>query len=354
MIAQVILISIIYEKGNEMQSFNRYYFNEKISADIRRAFTSNLLKKRKVGISIDKLPYIGKFERNQFNKLEDFMTREYRDGQALKDRISKAKGPEKSKIEKDYGPFTVTNVYSGELDDQAAKLEDTISNIRSMAVYEVTVKGDLLSLGGKRKGRIILLTFENNKSEIVNYIGLDKKGEEYFRKLFGTTFEAFKARSEQALQHVRSTIQQRKLKKIDNIISTHHKDHDTNIDSDIDTAIDVNETELGLLDITKDEYDTLFRKWGDGKRGIYRGLFHRTNFQNNLGVGYKYSDGDHSVYLIDMDDSQDELIIFDGKISHKWAERLDMIELWRSSKKMMGIRWTNADIKNLPEGKQYE
>lgn len=325
-------------------NFNEFYFQEKITSDIRRAFTKNVLKKRVEGVNVDNLPYLGKFDNKMFEEFENYLRREYQKYKKTsngKDSKSKVKKPPSKKV-------YVTDLYAGEIDDDAKKIDEDIQEISSISIYYASNKPNK-----KGKAKYILIRFYDSDNQLVNYIGMNKQANDYFKDIFGMTFDAFKTRADSRLNGKTST----RKDDTDKLISRMGLSQDTNnIDSQTSSK---HMDQIGLLDITDDEFNMIHDLWGSGKKTRQKkgqtrfvGKFDRYPFVNNLGSGYKYSNGSYSVYLIDTETDY-ALLAFDGKDSYRWAKRNGMLDIWRLSPGNE-IRWIKGDIDSLPEGKNYD
>lgn len=341
-----------------------YYLHEKISDVLRRAFTSNIFKKQVVGVNVDKLKQVSRVGEKTFSRVSDALKNSLKSTAKTKESIKKRKGRTRLKpsqlhkiLRTDLGKIYVKNVFVGEMDDKGDNLGD-FNTIHAITVYE-------LNNGGK----IILFTTENDKGEIKRFIGINKtKTNEFFKEKVGSTFQQLAADAQKSIKS-EFPVKATSINVTDpfyDFLKSEPKTTKTSPTKYTKKSVvqpdDTGEiqNELGLLDITIDEKDTLERAWGDGKSGgilkggtyPLKGAFHRTKFYNNIGKGYKYYDdtNKHTIYLIDLGDNENGLIVFDGKSSLTWANGLDMLDYWRTghNENRPKIQWIKGDINNLP------
>jgi hypothetical protein len=332
-----------------MDFTNYYFISESILDDIRRAFTSNILKKRVVGVNADKLKYLSKVDEKSYDKVSDTLKREIvstiRTTEEYNQKLEKARKVSpvllKKRLRKDLGDIYVKNVYTGELDDKGEKLDNFV-NVLAITVYE-------LNNGGK----IVLFTTEDASGYINRFIGIDKtKTNDFFVSKIGTTFQQFSA---DALAKTKNQPLVKASSFIDDDFYQVLKPKKRAAPLSIDTTTTKNETDLGIVDISIDEYNMLERFWGDGKKSStlakepyhFDRVFKRDRFYNNLGSGYKYYSGNKSVYLLDLKDNVNGLLIFEGKDSYVWANGIGMLEVWRTKPGGSKIRWIKGDINEL-------
>jgi len=346
-----------------MQRFEEHYFQEKITSELRRAFTTNIFKKRVVGIDLGKGQFktIVPADQGIFTRLKEDIRKEVvrvnKAAQSEKFR-TKPKFEKKShksftlttpasevkqKIKKKFGDIYVSQVYEGEIDSGEEHLEgDPMTSI----VYE-------LSNGGK----IAFVTTEEpisrggqSGSKIRRYIATAPKGNDFFRKNLGTTIQQIGADA----------------KKSDKLIDTGGRPDSAGKELErIMKSVQSNKSleipkshEIGIMDIKFDEYENLKKIWGTGRKGglvrgetyPFRGKFTRGRYESDQTgyTGYKYSDGEHTVYLIDTGDGSDAFIAFDGRESLDWSENIEMLSAWRGpDHPSSGIRWQSGTIEDL-------
>ena len=169
-----------------MQTFaQHYYLQEKLSSDIRRAFTSNLFTKRKVGVDLGRGKYKKVVElapqifKSTFNKFQagaqSFYTGE-REREALFGKKSHKIGMT-STIKK-LSRTDITGVYEGEIDSGEDKIQGTID---SVVVYQI-----------RNRSRIAFIISDNGDR---SYIATNTKGNDFFRENLGITLEQLGAES---------------------------------------------------------------------------------------------------------------------------------------------------------------
>jgi hypothetical protein len=345
-----------------MRNFSEHYFlSEGIVDDLRRALTSNLFKKRIVGVSADKLKYISRVDERSFDRVYDILKREFVSTIKATDEYNQRLGRTKRttpkelkrRLNKDLGNVYVKNVFVGELDDKGAELGNWV-DIKAITVYE-------LSNGG----RIILFTTETEDGYIERYIGINKsKANDFFINKIGAPFQQFTA---DALAKAQVQNKYKVTSYVDDdfyqILKPTKKSAIEPKDRDEEEPKSMND--LGLLDISKNEYDTLMKFWGDGKKGglahkgeyKFTNAFKREHFYNNVGNGYKYynpSSKNKVVYLLDLQDGLNGLMVFEGKESLVWADHTGLLEVYRDDSgsnlkdySTAKIKWTTGDINDL-------
>lgn len=328
-----------------METFVEHYNNEEIQLNeftweqLGKGFLrvgKNIFGKRVVGVNVDMLTSLKNVDRSTYNFVQGALTTSFKN---------------KNKKGKD---IFIKDVYKGEIDDNAKKLggyENIKGDVQDISVY-VTNKG----------GRIITFYLEEDGGEEF-YIGANWGGDKQFKDIFGMWISSLTSR----LNYM--TKKKNKPKKdledafedpasfflgIDS--SEYNKSDEVPIDKgdgDVDTD------QIGIMDISKDEYDRLLKIWGTGRRGglvkgttyPFRGKFVRTIYLSpRTGYnGYKYTDGTgHIVYLIDTGDEENAFVAFQGRKSYDWAKQLDMLSQWRSETgHHPEIRWQSGTIKDL-------
>lgn len=322
-----------------MQTFSEhYYISEKITSDIRRALTSNLLKKRKVRIDLGKGKYkiVVPATQSSFNRIKESIRRDVVDF-FKSSRKPKTKRKTNIKKAKPRGTY-VKNVYEGEVDSGVDILDGMpIASI----VYE-------LSNGS----RIAFVTTEDDQGIVRRYISTNSKGNDFLRTNLGTTVQqisADAAESKKIGTRSRPESPSEEFRKISKSIEK--------IEEEPPEEEEEEYKEIGILDISKNEYDNLVKVWGDGKTGgavkgatyQFRNLFTRSRYFSPEGYkGYKYSDKDgNTVYLVDTGDGENAFIAFDGKESYNWAENIGLLSFWRTKPDKTSIFWRPGTIEDL-------
>lgn len=328
-----------------MHTFVEHYFlQEKLISDIRRSLTSNLIKKRKVGVDLGRGKYkkVIEAESSIFNEVLDTLQKGARDffvGRKEKKTLLGIKkgGLGLSSTLKKLSGTEIKGVYEGEIDSG----EDNIKgNPISSLVFEL-----------KNRGRIAFITTEDD-DKIRFYIATGTRGNDFLRENLGTTLEQIHSESLAKMKK-----EPRKLKE--------PKEKDLDVSRDVDseeepkTSEKPKETEeYGITDVNKDDYDNLELYWGDGKRGgiikgsvyPFRGKFKRERYYNvQTGYkGYKYFDNvGNVVYLVDNNDGKNAFIAFKDKISYDWAKRIGMLDFWKSGiSKRNKIDWKEGNLKD--------
>jgi len=325
-----------------MQTFTEHYFQEKFLSDVRRSLTSNLLKHRKTGIDIGKGPYkiIVPIDQTHFNRYKDDIRREVVKVLKIEDQGKRKSGKStstpKKRIKQEFGKLYVKNILEGEIDSGLQRLEgDPIASI----VYE-------LSNGGK----IAFITTEDSEGMVRRYIATSSKGNDFFRLNIGTTLQQIAADSKKSSTLVtRSKLDVNPFREIQKI----QKEIEP-LESQAEE-----DSEIGLMDISIDEFEALQKIWGTGRKGgltkvgnyPFFNKFVRGRYENaRTGYnGYKYSDKEgHNVYLIDTGDEENSFIAFDSRDTYDWAENIDMLNYWRSHPgDTSPISWKQGTIDTL-------
>lgn len=320
-----------------MQTFrDHYYLQEKVTSDIRRAFTSNIFKKRKVGIDLGKGKYkiVVPATSRTFNKVKESIRRDVVDffKSLNKKNIKRKTNIKKVKPKGIY----VKNVYEGEVDSGLDVLDGMpIASI----VYE-------LSNGSK----IAFITTEDDNGIVKRYIATNNKGNDFFRKNIGTTVQQIAADAKESKKIGTRSRPESPSKEFEKIFKSIEKIKE-------EPPEEEEYKEIGILDISKNEYDNLVKIWGDGKTGgivmgtkyQFRNEFTRSKYFSPEGYkGYKYSNkNDNSIYLVDTGDGENAFIAFDGKESYKWAENIGLLSFWRTKPDKTSIFWKPGTIDNL-------
>jgi len=321
--------------GDTMQ-FAEHYFQEKITSDIRRAFTSNLFKKRKTGVDLGR----GKFkevipaESRTFSKIKEGIRQE-----VMKVAKSSHKDDPK-KFKKLFGKVYVNSVLEGEIDSGSENLE---GEPVATTVYELN-----------NGGQIAFITTEDDDGSIRKYIATNVKGNDFFKEKAGTTLQQIAADAKKSRTLVTRERIVSPRKEIDQLI----KSLEPTEEQPIESPEDEYSKELGIMDISVDDFESLKKIWGTGRIGgivkgsvyPFKNMFSRSRyFNNDLNYnGYKYSDGrGHEVYLIDTSDGQNAFIAFQNKDSLNWATRNDMLSYWKSKPGELEVKWREGTIENL-------
>ena len=323
-----------------MQTFTEHYFQEKFLSDVRRSLTSNLLKHRKTGIDLGKGPYktVVPTDSSTFSRLKEDIRKEV----VKVFRIQKQKETGKHKvgsakrIKNEFGKLFVKNVLEGEIDSGLQHIEgDPVASI----AYE-------LSNGGK----IAFVTTEDSEGMVRRYIATNSKGNDFFRLSSGTTLQQIAADSKKSSRLISKGPTINPHKEIERLIQSigPEEPSETNEDS-----------EIGIMDISIDEFRALQKIWGTGRKGgltkfgayPFFNKFTRGKYENvRTGYnGYKYSDKEgHNVYLIDTGDEENSFIAFDSRDTYDWAENIDMLNYWRSHPgDTSPISWKQGTIDTL-------
>ena len=194
-------------------------------------------------------------------------------------------------------------------------------------------------------------------------IGFNKKASQAMESLLGMTFQDYLNITKHEKYNLKK-IKTKSDKDENDEIFKYEPIEKSEIEHSEIEELPKKEKTIGIADITENEYGMLFKDWGDGKTGgdpgnryTFKNLFKRIPFENNLGKGYKYSDGIHTVYLIDLDKTNREIIIFEDERSFKWAKNIGMLEPLTFLNKIKDIKdvyWTKGNPEELPEGKNYD
>ena len=329
-----------------MQTFaQHYYLQEKLSSEFRRALTSNLFKKRKVGIDLGKWKYkkVVEAEARIFaevlNQLQSG-ARDFFTGQKEKRAFFGKKGFRSgltSTLRK-LSRTDIKGVYQGEIDSGESRIK---GNPISSLVFEV-----------QNGAKIAFITTQDGE-DIRYYISTNRRGNDFFRENLGTTLEQISAES------IAKGIDKKdkKKEKDDEETKTDEKEPDKETEPEEDEKEPEEENEYGIIDITTYEMNELESYWGDGKKGpikgglyLFRNKFKKERvFGFGLGYsGYKYFDNvGNAVYLIDFGDGKNAAIGFKDRQSFDWARRNEMLGLWRTINFKTKIRWEKGSIEDL-------
>ena len=324
-----------------MQTFiEHYYLQEKLSSDIRRAFTSNLFKKRKVGVDLGRGKYKKVIEVSP--KVYDDTVKKFQNasqafytGQKEKSALFGKKSYKSgwtSTIKK-LSRTDISDVYEGEIDSGEEKIQGTID---SVVVYQV-----------RNGARIAFIISDNGNRK---YISTNTRGNDFFRENLGTTLEQLGADSKPYSNKSKDEEEPERDEKPSKVDTEENP-----TDDEIET-----EDEYGIMDISLVDMNNFENQWGDGKKGpVKGGLYEFKNRfkkerQENFGLynnydGYKYFDNvGNAVYLIDLGDSKNASIGFKDRNSYNWAKRIGMLQVWKIGRIDSRIHWEKGDIENLP------
>lgn len=314
-----------------MENFTEYYFRESITSDIRRAFTSNLFKKTTEGINLKKYQknLILSDNRN-FDKIKNSLRQE------VTHVLKVTKKFKKNNNKQDFGKLYVKNIYTGEIDAGQELLE---GNPIATTIYK-------LNNGGK----IIFITTEDEKGYVRRYITANHGGASFFRERLGTTLQQIAADSRgREVTRIRIIPAEREIQ---NLKTGVFQELETKPDEE--ESEDIPRKEIGIMDISVDDYENLIKLWGSGKKSdikggsvAFKGLFNReTYFHDETGYnGYKYSDKQgHTLYILDESDDKDAMIIFEGKSSYNWALKIGMLSFWTTNDKKYSVVWKDGTI----------
>lgn len=326
-----------------MQTFTEHYFlQEKILSDLRRAFTSNLLKKRKVGVDLGRFNFKKTVlvDKSIFNNVLNDVQREtvnlYK-GKKEYSGLKDFRGNRSSlgSTLKKLSSTAIKGVYEGEIDSGAEKYLE--GHPISVLVFELD-----------NFGKIAFITTEDKDNKIRYYISTGNRGNDFLRENLGTTIEQIYASSKTNLVYRSTTFSP--SKEINKI--TQSLDIEPESQEDDDTiSINTNNKLQGQLDISKDDFINLEELWGNGLIGStsikgltykFKGKFNRERHTDpETGYeGYKYYDNNHhTVLLLDMDDGRNALIVFDGRDSYEWAKKIGMLSIWKSQSNKNEILW---------------
>lgn len=324
-----------------MQNFVEHYFlQEKFTSDIRRAFTSNLFKKTTHGVDLKK------FRKNlilsdykNFERIKKSMQTEV--ANVLK-RLNKK---DKKHNKEDFGRIYVKNIFRGELDSGKELLE---GNPIASVVYKLN-----------NGGLVIFITTEDEYGNIRRYITANNKGNSFFRERMGTTLEQIAADSKG-----KETSKKKGLP-IDTELNQMRSELEDEIDNESDIDMDDFETDeetpqedqkFGILDISKEDFESLQNYWGTGKKSNvkgsltpFKGKFTQERYYNKNGyTGYKYFDKKgHEIYLIDTGDGENAFIAFNSKETFDWANDLGLLSFWKTrGSPNQKIFWKNGTIED--------
>ncbi|MFW6172944.1 MAG: hypothetical protein ACOC5T_04300 [Elusimicrobiota bacterium] len=329
-----------------MQTFEEHYFIEKITSDIRRAFTTNILKKKKVGVDLGKGKYknIVITDPSTFRKTKEDIRSEV---------VSFFKSKEgKTKQKKKFGKIFVKNVYEGEID---SGIEEVDGNPEAVIVYELN-----------NGARIAFITTQDIDGNFRRYIATNSKANDFFRQRLGTTLQQISADAKANKRNIITTkrpqtdVSSEFQSLYKSIASIEREDIEDEESQEMPGPVFQEESKLGIIDISKDDYNSLVRILGTGKRGgirnsinyPFRGYFERSIYKiPTTGYkGYKYSSGNNEMYLIDTGDGENAFIAFDDESSYDWAKKIGALSYWQSKPgSTKSIDWRKGNIKDLPE-----
>ena len=309
-----------------MQTFaQHYYLQEKLSSEFRRAFTSNIYKKRTVGIDLGKWKYKKVIEAEArifadvLNSLQSG-AKDFFIGQKEKRAFFGKKGYRSgltSTLRK-LSSTDIKGVYQGEIDSGKSRIK---GNPISSLVFEV-----------QNGAKIAFITTQDGE-DIRYYISTSRRGNDFFRENLGTTLEQISAES------IAKGINKKDKEK-------EKDDEETKTDEKEPESEET--TMIGYDEISKNDFDILFNAWGDGKKGTipggmyeFRYKFKREKFSDpRLGKGYKYFNNNYEVYLTLDSNNREGQIIYLGKDSKEWAKKLGMLKIWHAKPgKMKATRW---------------
>jgi hypothetical protein len=332
-----------------MQSFQQYYFlQEKITSDLRRAFTVNLFKKRKVGVDVGKGKYklVLPVDTTLFQRFKEDLRREVVNAYRIKKQENTGRKhiSTSKKLKLELGKLYVSDAYDGEIDSGSDLLEGTPI---STMVYQ-------LNTGA----RIAFITTEDENGYIRQYVATNARGNDYFRVHLGTTLQQINADSKSSRKLItknRSSLfkSSNELNKIADIIQkeiSQDNEPDNEITNDTDN-------EYGILDISKEDYNIFKDYWGIGKISTgknvnypFKGKFKRERYFNDVTGynGYKYYDNKgHEIYLIDTNDDINAFIGLPNKNSLDWAKNINMFALWKNTPgNISQIIWRSGQLKD--------
>lgn len=369
-----------------MQSFEQYYFTESVPEITWNMFANIFRRTKKVPLESPWLGELMEINEQTYKTIVKRMTSLYSRGSSK--AAKKDKKLRVTQFLRGYIAFGVP--FSGK------------SRLQKILGKDISFKGsgedapNIPIYKFSNNGIIVLIDLgKNDSKERVYAIGGNWRGRQAVEQIEAKTFKDFIHSSEPYIT-TRSkslgTSSEKKLEKLkpsvkptQRVVTTYNLDYDNDEDKGDSEDIynvrfrqpdderekasvtpanepETNEKETGLIDISYDEYLNIIKMWGDGKTGgittgetyKFKNKFVRTKIINNLGNGYKYSDGNYSVYLLDLDGDDDiwALMAFDGKESYKWAIRTGMFDYWKSRKKSSNIDWKMLNIEELPEGEQ--
>jgi len=319
-----------------MQTFTEHYKEEQINEfnleQLGKGFLrlgKNIFGKRVTGVGINLMTSFKNIDRSTYNFVQGVLTSNYK---------SHNKKDKKDKI-------FIKDVYKGEIDDSAKKLggyENIKDQIEDISVYQTN-----------RGGRITTFFLKDENENEHFYIGTNWRGDKQFKDLFGMWVTSLASR----LQTMKKNNPTQSLQNILDepkkyLLNPAEKEKTIENDSDNDS-----DNEIGIMDISNNEFISLQKIWGTGRKGgltkreVYPffNKFIRRRYENaKTGYdGYKYSDKEgHSVYLIDTGDGRNAFIVFESRDSYDWAENIEMLNYWRS-RPGDKIRWQEGTIDNL-------
>lgn len=334
-----------------MQSFlQHYYLQEKLSSDIRRAFTTNLLKKRVAGIDLGrgKFKIVVSVDDRLFRKYLDDFSREAVSAYRIKrqEKTGKKFKSTKKRLKAQLGSLFISDAFEGEIDSGLDQIEG--HPISSM-VYK-------LSNGG----RVAFITTEDEDNNIRHFIATNSKGNDFFRENLGITVQQIYADSKASRSLVTSPRGSlwRSSKELRKLHTSFEKINDEMPIEEPEETDELSlEKEFGILDISKNDFNYLERVWGTGKRSHikrkidpFKGSFIRERYYNEKTgyAGYKYFDNkNNTVYLIDTGDGKNAFIAFQDRKSYDWAQHLGLLGYWRTeSGPSSSIEWKPGTIEN--------
>jgi hypothetical protein len=343
-----------------MQSFDNYYFDEDIIQESPLNSFLNLFRKtKKAPLSFFWMGDLTQIDESTYKNIVKRLTSLYSRIRPKKDKTLRI-----SQFKRGY--FELGG--QGKINKVLGKVSFQSKDDPNIPVYQFS-----------NGGVIVLYDFKlKDEDERVYAISGNRKGREAIEQIEAKTFKDF--------IHASEPMSVSKNKTTKSNISKEMKPSQVFGSSDDEDSNDIyqvrfrepeepedkymvtpstkdNNSLMGLLDIPFDKFKDIIRIWGDGRTGgiikslnyPFKGKFTRTSVSNNLGHGYKYSDGKNAVYLMDLDgdDNTWALMIFDGKDSFNWANRNDMLSFWTSTKDSQNkIDWKIINLDNMPEGVQ--
>lgn len=329
-----------------MQSFVEHYQNEKEQLDeftwgqlgkgiIR--FGKNILGKRTVGVGVNLMTSFKKVDRSTYNFVQGVLTNSFKSSR-------KVTRKEKEKL-------YIKDVYKGEIDDSAKRLggyENIKDQIQDISVYQTNLFGRIFTF--------YLLDETGNEHY---YIGTNWLGDKHFKDLFGAWPTSLASRLNRLWKNQKAPLQS-VMDEPSRYLSGEKYLSDDEPDEQEKEEPEIEGKEHGDKDITKFEYDTLVKMLGNGitgEKGLryhFKDKFTRSNYSTPQGYsGYKYVDGEHTVYLIDTHDGEHAFIRFKDKDSLKWAKDVGMFDMFRTKLgKSEPMTWNKTN--DLPESNKNE
>jgi len=348
--------------------FEKFYFNEKITSDIKRAFTSNIFKVRKVGIDLGrgKYKYIAEIDYDTFSKFRDQLKNETVKSNIAQNEFQKDDkviARKKKHLTYNLGKIYVKNVYEGEIDSGEQKLQGIP---KYSLVYDIN-----------NNSRIAFITTEDAEGFIRQYIATNDKGNDFFRYKFGTTLQQLEVDSK--IRVAKLSKNRSAITSTSSVIGSIQDDLEDFFSFDDDTTDDDYEDlettkkskkertsspdlkKIGIYKLSKFYAENLVDSLGNGYKAFgshstleykFKGVFKRDVFINNIGEGYKYKMKEGgSFYVIHKNNSEDSYLIFDSEKTYRLASLKKVTEFWHERKPMnfdeRRIRWVNDDINNM-------